>query len=338
MKWPKRISIAATVLLSAVTYGQDPHFTQFFASPLTLNPAFTGLFDGDYRMTANYRSQWPSVNNAFMTATASVDMAVLQKKLPEYDRWGVGLLALNDRSGNRILDNSHVTVSTAYHKGLDENGYHQITVGFQGTFTSKTLDISRANFEDELTAVGFTGVTSEIFSSSRMQINYFDMHAGLLYSGSTNGIDNFYLGLSTYHVNRPNESFLGGSFILEPRVTFHGGGYFPFHGNKTFHVSMLHQRQAGAFETIAGAALSSDINHNPYNPINLYGGLMYRLGDAVAPYVGIEFSSFRLGYSYDINTSAFKTASNRRGGNEISLIMVKKPVDQALKKLHCPKF
>jgi type IX secretion system PorP/SprF family membrane protein len=330
--------VLLALLLAGKTRGQDPHFTQFFASPLTLNPAFTGLFDGDVRVAANYRNQWPSINNAFSTATASVDMAILRNRLPQYDRWGVGILALNDRSGNRILDNSHFSLSTAYHKGLDENGYHQLTVGFQGTYTSKTLDVSRADFEDELTSLGFTGVTSEVFSNSRVQVNYFDMHTGLLYSGSTNGENSFYLGFSTYHVNRPDESFLGGSFILEPRVTVHGGGQFPVGNDKILHTSMLHQRQAGAFETVVGAALSADINHDEYNPVNLYGGLWYRLGDAVAPYVGVEFGSFRLGYSYDVNTSSLRTASNRRGGNEVSLIFIRRPVDEARKRTHCPKF
>jgi type IX secretion system PorP/SprF family membrane protein len=334
----RHLAASLAILLSTGASAQDPHFTQFFASPLTLNPAFTGLFDGDFRVAANYRNQWPTINNAFSTATASIDMAVLRNRLPEFDRWGVGILALNDRSGNRILDNNHFSLSTAYHKGLDENGYHQITVGFQGTYTSKTLDPSRADFEDELTSLGFTGVTSEVFGNNRVVVNYFDLHTGLLYSGSTNGENSFYLGFSTYHVNRPNESFLGGSFILEPRVTVHGGGAFPIGAEKTLHTSVLHQRQAGAYETVLGAAISADINHDEYNPINLYGGLMYRVQDAFAPYVGVEFGSIRLGYTYDVNTSSLRTASNRRGGNEISLIYIRRPVDEARKKLHCPKF
>jgi hypothetical protein len=84
--------------------------------------------------------------------------------------------------------------------------------------------------------------------------------------------------------------------------------------------------------------LSADINHDEYNPINLYGGLMYRVQDAFAPYVGVELGSVRVGYSYDINSSSLRTASNRRGGNEISLIYIRRPVDEVRKKLHCPKF
>jgi len=326
------------VIVSASLKAQDPHFSQFFSSPLTLNPAYTGMFDGLFRIAGNYRNQWPSINNAFNTATVSFDMPVMANRIPEFDRWGVGIMALNDRSGNKILNNSLVSLSTAYHKGLDENGYHQLTIGFQGSFVTKQLDISKADFEDELTALGFTGVTSEVFSNSKVAINYFDLQSGLLYSGSTNGSNNFYLGASVYHINRPNESFMGGNFVLEPRVTIHGGGYAPIGNNKTIHTSFIHQRQAGAVETVVGGALSMNVNADEYNPVELYGGLWYRFNDAIIPYVGLEFSDFRLGFSYDVNNSSLQTASGRRGGAEISLIYVKKPADWYRKRLHCPKF
>ena len=332
------ITLLTAFVVSNGLRAQDPHFSQFFSSPLTLNPAFTGLFDGDFRVAGNFRNQWPTINNAFTTATASVDFSVLKNRLPENDRWGVGMLGLNDQSANKILNNSHYSISTAYHKGLDENGYHQLTIGFQGTFTSKVLDVSGADFEDELTALGFTGVTSEVFSNQRVAINYFDLHTGILYSGTTNGENNFYLGASVYHVNRPNESFMGGNFILEPRLTIHGGGRIPLGTYRAIHGSLIHQRQGGANETVLGAAMSFNINQDEYNPVDLYAGAWYRLRDAAIPYVGVEFGSFRVGFSYDVNMSNLRTASQRRGGTELSLIYVRRPVEEWRRRLHCPKF
>lgn len=332
--WP----VIAGSLFCAAVQAQDPHFSQFFSSPLTLNPALTGLFDGDFRVAGNFRNQWPTINNAFKTGTASIDFSLLKNRLPENDRWSVGLLALNDRSVNRILNNSHYSVSTAYHKGLDENGYHQLTVGFQGTFTSKVLDVTQADFEDELTSLGFTGVTSEVFANRRVSINYFDLNTGILYSGTTNGDNSFYVGTSVYHVNRPNESFLGGSFILEPRVTFHGGGRIPVGTYRALHGSVIHQRQGGADETVLGGAMSFNVNQDEYNPIDLYAGAWYRVRDALIPYVGLEFGSFRVGYTYDVTMSNLRTANERRGGSEVSLIWVRRPVEEWRRKLHCPKF
>ena len=326
------------LIISSGLRAQDPHFSQFFSSPLTLNPAYTGKFDGNFRVAGNYRNQWPTINNAFTTATASFDMPIMTNRLPEFDTWGVGILALNDQSGNKILNNNFIGLSTAYHKGLDANGWHQLTVGFQGMFASKRLDITRADFEDELTALGFTGVTSEVFNNNNVPINYFDFNTGIMYSGTSNGENSFYIGASVYHLNRPKETFLGGNFLLEPRLTIHGGGYIPVGQYKMFHGSFIHQRQAGATETTLGGAMSFNVNYDEENPIELYTGLWYRFNDAFIPYVGFEIAGFRMGFSYDINNSSLNTASNGRGGTEISIIYIRKPSDPNLKKLNCPKF
>ena len=119
---------------------QDPNFSQFFASPLTLNPAMTGKFDGLYRVAGNYRNQWPTINNAFVTYTASLDGHILADRIPEWDQFGVGIMGFSDKSGNGVLQNNYAALSLAYHKALDENGWHQIGVGFQGTYLNKRLE------------------------------------------------------------------------------------------------------------------------------------------------------------------------------------------------------
>jgi type IX secretion system PorP/SprF family membrane protein len=326
------------LMLSASTLAQDPNFSQFFASPLTLNPAMTGKFDGVYRIAGNYRNQWPTINNAFTTYTASVDFGVLKNRIPEIDQFGVGILAFSDKSGNDILQNNSFAVSAAYHKGLDENGFHSIGVGFQGSYTSKMLFPYKAKYADQLTPLGFTGVTSEVFSSNQISMKYFDLNAGVIYNGSTNGYNNFYLGASMYHINRPKESFQGGQFLLPARFTLQGGFKLPVASYHTLHFSANHSMQAGAKNTVVGAAFGLNTNNDEENPVNVYLGSWYRFGDAIIPYVGLEFGSLHFGYSYDVNTSSLKPGSNMRGGNEISLIFIKKPSDPLAKRLNCPKF
>src|SRR5882672_760143 len=119
---------------------QDPGFSQFFASPLTLNPALTGKFNGVLRVAGNYRNQWPSINNAFVTSTISLDAPILRNRLPDNDTWGLGLMAMTDRTASGILTSNYISFSTAYHKALDEDGLHQLGVGFQGTYANRTLD------------------------------------------------------------------------------------------------------------------------------------------------------------------------------------------------------
>jgi type IX secretion system PorP/SprF family membrane protein len=334
----KLIITFLTLAACYFTRAQDPNFSQFFASPLTLNPALTGKFDGVYRLAINYRNQWPTINNAFTTATASFDAGILKSRIPDFDQFGIGIMGFTDKSGNGALQHNYISISTAYHKALDENGYHQLGLGFQGTFVSKNLDVKSLYFEDMLRSDGFTGLSNESFSANQLSISYFDMNLGLLYNGSTDGLNNFYFGTSVYHVNRPKESFHDGNYLLEPRVTIQAGAMVPVGQNNQFHFSAIHSRQANATNTELGGAYMLNLNQGESAPTNLYLGSWFRFGDAIIPYVGLEFGEFHIGATYDVNTSSLKPASNMRGGAEFSLIYIKKPTDPNAKKLNCPKF
>lgn len=320
------------------SFAQDANFSQFFASPLTLNPALTGKFDGDFRVAFNYRNQWPTINNAFTTATTSLDVGILKSRIPEIDQFGAGVMLFTDKAGNGVLQNNYLGLSTAYHKGLDENGFNQLGIGFQGTFVNKRLDITNLKFFDQLTSQGFTGLTSEIFSKDQINVSYFDMNAGILYNGTTNGSNNIYAGVSMYHINRPKESFQGGAYFLEPRITVQAGGMVPSGPLNAIHFSANHSRQAKATNTVIGGAYALNVNGDESNPTNLYAGTWYRFGDALIPYIGLEFGGLQIGATYDVNISSLKPASNMRGGAEFSIIYIKQPSDPNHKKLHCPKF
>ncbi len=335
----KLIPFIIIVLLVQNASAQDPHFSQFFASPLTLNPALTGKFNGTARVAVNYRNQWPTINNAFRTNTISADFGILGNRIPEFDQFGVGLMGMYDINGDGILKSSFVSGSLAYHKGIDESGYHQIGVGFSGSYAQRRLDINKLDFADELTSIGFTGVTSEVFNNKGfVNIGYADVNAGFVYSGATSDYNNFYLGASMYHINRPKVSFQGATYLLNPRFTVHGGGYFPIADATTLFVSANYQRQAGASETILGTAVGFTVNDDFEKPTDVYAGAWFRLGDAIIPYAGLEFGDYRLGVSYDVNVSRLAAASRRQGGLEISLIWIKKHVDPNKKKLSCPRF
>ncbi len=103
--------LLSSLCISFFAKAQDPHFSQFFSSPLTLNPALTGKFDGILRVAGNYRNQWPAFNNVYTTSTLSVDFPIMQKKIPEHDTWGLGILALTDKAAGGILTNNYIGVS-----------------------------------------------------------------------------------------------------------------------------------------------------------------------------------------------------------------------------------
>ncbi len=331
-------------LTNAVS-AQDPSFSQFFASPLTLNPALTGKFNGDLRVAGNYRNQWPDVNKAYITSTVSVDLPILQGSLPEDDRWGIGMMAMTDKTANGILTSNYIALSTAYHKAIDENGMHQISVGFQGTYANKTLDGPRLHFLDGLQVDGtWLPSATEPVNLEVVTADYFDMNAGILYNGSFNGSNAVYVGASMYHLNQPRESFLGVDNITVPtRLTLHAGGYFPSESTgQTWYVSALYNRQATASELVFGGALELSAGTDENKPVNVYIGAWARtnnVSDALIPYIGLDYGNFNLGMTYDVNISAFKVASQGHGGLEISLMyIIKKSDGNAADKVQCPRF
>ena len=332
----KLIVCICTLLASQFVNAQDPHFSQFFASPLTLNPAFTGKFSGTWRLAANHRDQWPSIPKAYLTTSASLDFPILKSKIPDNDVFGVGISGLTDASANNILKLNYGSVSMSYHKALDENGYSTIGAGFQATYSSLNVDITKTTFESMLTQNGFTDESKREVLSNGNQQGYFDVNAGLLYSGSTNGQNNFYLGASMYHINRPKVGFIDKNWYLSGRISIHGGGSFPLSDLITVHTSLIHQIQNKASETTIGAAIAANLSQDAEKPSAIYLGSWVRFNDAIVPYLGLEFGGLRIGVSYDFNISNLKAATSSRGGSEFSIIFIKRPADY--QGIPCPKF
>ncbi len=340
----KKLVLLLLISCFLETRAQDPNFSQFFVSPLTLNPALTGKFNGTVRVAGNYRNQWPAFTRAFITSSLSVDMPILMNRLPETDTWGVGLMAMTDKTADGILTSNFISVTTAYHKGLEEDGLHHVGVGFQGTFGGRRLDGTRLDFEDELDLQGtWTNTSDEPINNKQVNVNYFDFSAGLLYNGSTDGYNNFYAGVSIYHLNRPQESFSSdaGRYVLSPRVTANLGGSFPVGGSdKYLHLSGMLSTQAKALNIVLGGAVAFNMNGDENNPTNVYLGAFTRfsnLNDAIIPHVGLEFSSFRLAASYDVNISSLKVGSQRQGGIELALIYTLYPPD-GRPRIPCPIY
>lgn len=319
-------------------HAQDPHFTQFFVSPLTLNPALTGLFSGDIRFAANYRSQWSSISTPFVTSTFSGDMGILKNTIPYNDIWGAGLLVLYDQTGGGGLKSNYIGLSTAYHKGLDAEGSKTLAVGVQVAWEQKRLNYTSLLFEKQLTNLGFdpTVPNGENFTNS--SLSYPDYNIGVLYNASMGKYGNMYAGASYYHLSQPNESFLGENYPLHSRLTLHGGGGFAPTDLTRVYLSGLFMQQSGATELDFGGAFGFVINKQPMDANVFYIGSWYRWNDAINPYVGLEINDFHVGVSYDINVSSLHPASNYRGGVELSLVYIFKKTGKDQRPINCPKF
>lgn len=339
----KKKLLLLTIL--ALTYAftpakaQDPHFTQFFASPLTLNPAFTGYFSGDLRLAGNYRSQWRSIASPYVTGTVSADFGILKNVISYTDTWGVGILGLYDKTGGGALNSSFVGLSTAYHKGLDVEGNHTLGIGLQAAFVQKRVDQDKLRFESQFNDNGYDPALPSGETLTNLKISYMDYNVGLLYSGLIGESSNLYFGVSYYHFTQPTETFMTqDNNRLSYRYTVHGGGSFPVNGSNRIHISAHYMRQNQAVEATFGGAYGFMLNDMQDAPTIFYIGSWYRYKDAVNPYLGLEFKSFKAGLSYDLNVSTLKPASNYRGGTELSLIYIMTKGDSRKNGTLCPKF
>jgi len=341
----KKLLIVLIVASCLQTNAQDVHFSQYFTSPMTLNPASTGLVACDWRVASNFRSQWGSVNAVpYQTGTISFDIATLKGKM-NGNSIGVGILGVYDQSGTGSLKNITTGLSLAYHKtiGSDEEKPRFLSIGVQGYLVQKSIDFTKLRFETqyEPTTGGTPYPSNENFTNA--DLTYPDFNAGIMYSGYVNERANIYCGLSYYHITQPVETFLNGNHKINSRITATLGGSFQMNENMMLYASSSYQQQGKAYELLIGSAVGfilnplheEDVKNNVF-----YLGTWYRYGDALAPYIGFEWGKTKLGLSYDVNLSGFTPATKSQGAIEISLIydgcIIRN--EQRTYNFACPRF
>lgn len=309
--------VVVTCLSSFVMHAQDPHFSQFYSSPMTLNPAMTGVFSGETRLAMTYRNQWRTVSTPFTTATVACDFQLLNGRIGN-DILGVGFMGLVDQSNNQGLKANFISFSAAYNKNIDQNGFHKIGVGFQSSWTTKKVDYGRFVFSRQFTPFGFDPGLSTGEPINGFALSYLDVAAGFLYSGMNASESQWYVGGSYYHLNRPNEAIGMDQNRLSPRLSVHSGFNFLFTERNRLYLSGLYMNSMITEELLFGTVFETLIPNIEYET-SLYTGVYYRVNDAIIPYFGFGTTKMQLGISYDINISSLKTATRSRGGFEISL-------------------
>jgi type IX secretion system PorP/SprF family membrane protein len=251
-------------------------------------------------------------------------MATLRGKL-NGDALGIGLIGMYDKSGTGALQNITTGLSLAYHKRLsqDEDKPRNLSIGVQGYLVQKSIDFNKLKFESQYdpTTGGTPYASGENFGNA--DLTYPDFNAGIMYSGYVNERSNIYGGVSYYHITQPVETFLNGNHKVSSRLTASLGGSLQMNENMVLYASGMYQQQAAASELLIGAASGFIMNPNHEDDVAnsiFYLGAWYRYGDAIAPYVGFEWSKAKLGISYDVNLSGFTPATKGNGALEISLI------------------
>lgn len=307
------------LMLSPGLSAQDIHFSMFYSSPLTLNPAMTGAgYDGTFRAAAIYRNQWRSISTPFNTFAASFDVKLLQDKLKN-DIFAVGALIQTDESGDGKLSSTSAMLSAAFHKGLDKGHKHFIGIGAQFAYTQNSLKWQQLTFPDQFSGTDFNHSIANGENFAKSTLNYFDMNMGILEQSTFSSTVSNMIGFSVYHLAEPNESFLGHKVNLSDRFVVHDG--LRIKALKNFYVcpNFIFMYQNKAREINLGSSFEYHLP-GPKTETILSIGAWTRIGDAATITGGVEYYKVRLMAAYDINYSQLTPASNGRGAFELSIV------------------
>lgn len=326
------------VLSASITRGQDIHYSQFNASPQNLNPAQTGLFDGDWRFVGNFRTQWSVIPVPYRTFSIASDTR-LKTKL-ENDVPAAGLIINTDKSGDSKFTTTQIFASGSYIKKLNKDSTHFISVGIQPGVTTKSFNVAALTFDNQYSGDAYNGSLPSGENFPKTRITYFDFGGGLAYLWRKNNRTLINVGVSALHLNRPKQSFFNNDAIkLDVKTCVSGIAEFPVSAQLDLLPTVMYQRQGKFHETVVG--LFGKYHLKPIDGMTTAVSLggFYRMKDAFILVANMDYKNFNVGVSYDINTSKLVEATNHRGGFEISVIYIFKKVKPFIaKKRVCPIY
>jgi type IX secretion system PorP/SprF family membrane protein len=343
-----KVFLSFLLLFCAVqSQAQDILFSQFFASPLNMNPALTGAFNGKYRVSMVYRDQWRGVtnNSPFQTYSAAIDLRFnVNEKKVQKDVASAGMVFTTDKASTFGFNSNQILVSGAYSKSLDVENKQYLTIGLQGGLAQRNLNFDNLYFDDMYNGSTFTGTTAEIYPGNN--IAYPDLSTGINYSVSPSRNRYYAIGLAAHHLFTPNVAFFdattaGGTKQLDRKYTLHASGQMPLNFKNTFSPRLYITSQGSHAQATLGGNFR--MQFTDYGTTALHLGTWVRgvrntkgLGfDSAALMVGYELSNFLLGLSYDLNLKGLGAYGRNQSILEVSLGYLG---DYDNDTILCPKF
>jgi type IX secretion system PorP/SprF family membrane protein len=346
----KKRLIFAFMLLCCLQagYSQDRLFTQFYASPLTLNPALSGLFDGKYRVGAVYRDQWRGLlEKPYQTSSFGADLRLEPfKSNVSKDKIGIGLLFFKDKVNALDFSTTQIAISSAYHKTLDLESTQYLSAGFQIGLTQRNVNYENLSFQDQWNGTDkFTGKTEERLPENNF--GFSDFSGGLNYTATFEPKTSLFIGAAVHHFNSPNVSFYKGEekpkVALPMRFSMQLAVNFPVNRQHTIFMSprVVASMQGQHLTMNAGTNFRMNIDKTYNTALHLGSWVRPVRGkdginlDAIVVMGGIEFNGVLLGLSYDLNLPNLKNYNRSQNVFEISLVYLGNYDND---ELLCPSF
>ncbi len=292
----------------------DPHFSQYYANPLWLNPALTGVINGDMRVSGNFKNQWAMVGKGYQTGSASVDFRPT-------DQASVGFSILNQAAGDAGFNYLSAYGSFGYAIAVSGDGNQKVSFGVQAGLINRSFDVTKLQFGSQYNAeLGFDPNMASLESFSSTHSTVVDVNGGVFYyNGDPLSNMNWFGGISVAHLSRPRDAFAGTADGKIPlRSILHGGVRIRVSDEFDVTPNLLYIRQLDAQVRGLGAYSELKMQNNG----GLILGGMYRVNDAAIADVGYHFNNTIIGVSYDFNTSSLTRATAGQGGLELSVSYV----------------
>lgn len=315
--------------------GQDIHFSQFHMSPLTTNPGLTGNFLGTMRLGGIYRSQWGGIlAKSYRTPSFYIDAPVI-RGFRKQDWVGAGGVLYQDQAGAGNLTTGGLWFSAAYHLGLGKTAKRVLSVGLQyGIGQKQVNDIQNLRFFDGIENGGSSLDEANISGDNT---RYTDVNVGIVYTQKLTGDDRIHGGISAAHVSRGRATVLsagGGGFRLPLRFVGYAAAETTMRERFKVRPAVQFQYMDSQYELLLQAIGGYVIS--PEEQLTLLVGLGYRLQDAVIPYVGVDYKTFKVGLAYDLNASKLGAGTAFELAVSYIVRVVKKPTVKPV--IFCPRF
>lgn len=303
------------VIGSGLAYSQGIQFTQFNATSLALNPAYTGMMNGTIRGSALYRSQWGSVTVPYISAYASVDGRTKYFKNGDY--MGMGGNTTYSRAGDGNLINYSAMGAFAYHKsiGWKKKKPKSVALGVQGGYARSSIDLSKLYFNNPTPPFIPIGIGVGSF------VRHWVMNAGAAFSQSLNERVNYIVGVSVNNINQPNDALLkkqSADMGFDMQYTASAGANLQVAERFSLRPAVIYSVRYSQNDFIAGNEFAQRLGRGKSRTY-AFLGFWYRSGDALALTAGIAKGTIRVTAAYDYNMSTLNSASNGNGGFEVSL-------------------
>ena len=329
--WKRIVAFVFLLMGTRSLIAQDPSFSQFFSSPLNINPGLTANINADWRVISNFRDQWIGPASPYVTGTVSYDMKIMQNKVPnvetENNIIGIGTMLMFDHAMSGVVKSTYASFNLSYNIKLMENDQQKqrLGLGFGAIYGRRHIAFDRLTFEEQFTGSGFnTSLPTGELALSNMK-PYFSASAGIVYT-YTSQKSNLDLGVAGFHLNKPKQTFLKDeNQILAMRKVAHANFETFLNERVVLNTNAIYQYQDKASYFSVGGALGYYLGDQAGSLFT--AGLWYWSKNAIIPYAGLAYGDFQFGLSYDITISKLNQAARKPKTWELSLILrgIKKP-------------